>query len=234
MTPDRLAVAEAVREHIEFVIGEDTETDLESIIEAIPEPEPDVQHHDAPTCGGWWWARFREDSGFVPGWHVIEIAKSNNGLIAAKVSGWIAAADAWVGPLLPPDTTKPAPDVQVVTFRTVELDDVAHRALRQAAQDVLDEAPTIQTPDVQAQIDADDGVCPRHGCAVCEECAIDAAVAREREEHPVLCDVLMIADEMAADIDCEKTPGGLEHMGDVREWFRDAAAEIRARSAKGV
>ena len=71
------------------------------------------------------------------------------------------------------------------------------------------------------------------GCR-CIERLLDAAVAREREEHPVLCDVLMIADEMAADIDCEKTPGGLEHMGDVREWFRDAAAEIRARSAKGA
>lgn len=48
-----------------------------------------------------------------------------------------------------------APDeqAQVVTFRTVELDDVAHHALRQAAQDVLDEAPTIQTPDVQTQDD---------------------------------------------------------------------------------
>lgn len=40
---------------------------------------------------------------------------------------------------------------------------------------------SVPAPDVQAQIDADDGVCPRHGCAVCEECAIDAAVARERE-----------------------------------------------------
>lgn len=43
-------------------------------------------------------------------------------------------------------------DVQA-RFQTVELDDVAHRALRQAAQDVLDEAPTIQTPDVQAHDD---------------------------------------------------------------------------------
>ena len=38
-------------------------------------------------------------------------------------------------------------------------------------------------PDVQAQIDAaDDWVCPKHGCAVCEECAIDAAVSAYRQD----------------------------------------------------
>ena len=42
--------------------------------------------------------------------------------------------------------------MQAKPFDTVELDDVAPRALRQAAQDTLDEAPTIQTPEVQVVV----------------------------------------------------------------------------------
>lgn len=163
------AVAEAVYDVLANSLTPQV-VDLDAIIATVPAPV--MQHHAAPTCDGWWWA------GDGVGWRTV--------YVTLKTDKWHSCYDRWVGPLLPPDTTEPAPvatpkwcnvhqhhkwcehnggvmgptgyaapdeQAQVVTFRTVELDDVAHHALRQAAQDVLDEAPTIQTPDVQTQDD---------------------------------------------------------------------------------
>ena len=83
------------------------------------QPAPVMQHHAAPTCAGGWYVRNGDDEP----WRLVEISQEH----WRKQIGTRAYAQ-YYGPLLPPDTTEPAPDVQaqVVTFRTVALDDVAH------------------------------------------------------------------------------------------------------------
>lgn len=295
-------VAEAVIDHVmEEGRVPAGYADLDAIIASVPRPV--MQHHAAPTCVGWWWARRKGkwEAVRVTGWgagsqdrHVAMVER------AGSFTG--AVCDAWVGPLLPPDTTEPAPkletqdllrqmraatptpdidpeevrraldEVYVADTNMVALTAAAREYLRLREQSAPQErtctctgtckgqeglapgwrcalsqpAPDVQAQerwdaiirerealaeevrqmvaaveqmaDVQAQIDAtDDVVCPRHGCAVCEECAIDAAVAREREE---------ILDSIEVQIVKDIAPG----------WVSIPAVEweaIRARSAKG-
>jgi hypothetical protein len=83
---------------------------LDAIIASVPKPE--AQHHDSPTCDGWWWAHDEY------GWNVVQLTTDSRG---GTKRVWCAGAevecdptdfDRWVGPLQPPDTTTPAPDVQ--------------------------------------------------------------------------------------------------------------------------
>lgn len=86
-------------------------------------PAPVVQHHAEPTCDGWWWARERK----TQAWQMARVAfprpspRGDDVLIPSPVSGFSNTLrnrrdfDAWVGPLLPPDTagvaeTPPCPD----------------------------------------------------------------------------------------------------------------------------
>ena len=108
------AVAEAVlmvceESGLPDMDAEDVRESLSDIIASVPRPT--AQHHDAPTCLGWWWARRQGtwEAVRVTGWeaghadrHVTMVSRSYTG----------AVVDRWVGPLLPPDTTEPAPDVQ--------------------------------------------------------------------------------------------------------------------------
>lgn len=84
------------------------ELDLDAIIASVPRPQ--LQHHDAPTCEGWWWARRKGkwEAVRVTGWgagsqdrHVAMVER------AGSFTG--AVCDAWIGPIMPPDTTEPAP-----------------------------------------------------------------------------------------------------------------------------
>lgn len=112
------AVAEAVlmvceESGLPDMDAEDVRESLSDIIASVPRPT--AQHHDAPTCLGWWWARRQGtwEAVRVTGWgaghadrHVAMVSR------AGSYTG--AVVDRWVGPLLPPDTTEPAPDVQAV------------------------------------------------------------------------------------------------------------------------
>lgn len=74
--------------------------------------KPEAQHHDAPTCDGWWWARM---PGLPFGLVYIE-ERSDDGrkalMLDCKIRFDLDMFDAWIGPLLPPDTTEPAPEVK--------------------------------------------------------------------------------------------------------------------------
>ena len=112
------AVAEAVlmvceESGLPDMDAEDVRESLSDIIASVPRPT--AQHHDAPTCLGWWWARRQGtwEAVRVTGWgaghadrHVAMVSR------AGSYTG--AVVDRWVGPLLPPDTTEPAPDVLAV------------------------------------------------------------------------------------------------------------------------
>lgn len=100
------AVAEAVLDECydEWGLegGRRKQVDLDAIIASVPPPT--AQHHAAPTCDGWWWARYH-------GWHPDPVRGT---WVAVKVTnlnspGWRTRYDRYVGPLLPPDTTEPAP-----------------------------------------------------------------------------------------------------------------------------
>jgi hypothetical protein len=90
--------------------GRRKQVDLDAIIASVPPPT--AQHHAAPTCDGWWWAKMSPDEGE---WHVVEVISNNDtGARWCEMTGLSAGLDIesltlWVGPLLPPDTTEPAP-----------------------------------------------------------------------------------------------------------------------------
>ena len=100
-------VAEAVWNYVDAAnalrpFAEALGDDLDSIIASVPPPT--AQHHDAPTCPGWWWARRKGkwEAVRVTGWgaasqdrHVAMVER------AGSFTG--AVCDAWVGPLRSPD-----------------------------------------------------------------------------------------------------------------------------------
>ena len=113
------AVAEAVlmvceESGLPDMDAEDVRESLSDIIASVPRPT--AQHHDAPTCDGWWWARHS----FNRRWEAVLYVYDGNQeepeqyvvLNGQEEGRDVSEFDAWVGPLLPPDTTEPAPDVQ--------------------------------------------------------------------------------------------------------------------------
>ena len=101
------AVAEAVlmvceESGLPDMDAEDVRESLSDIIASVPRPT--AQHHDAPTCLGWWWARRQGtwEAVRVTGWgaghadrHVAMVSR------AGSYTG--AVVDRWVGPLRSPD-----------------------------------------------------------------------------------------------------------------------------------
>lgn len=121
----------------------------DAIIATVPAPV--MQHHAAPTCDGQWWARFTDDGD----WMSVDVGPA--GLFIAGRAEPMRADDfdRWVGPLPPPDTTEPAPEVQAqiecrrcgapATMHLCEEDYdrhhwEAHAAGRQQAQAQIEEA----------------------------------------------------------------------------------------------
>lgn len=109
------AVAEAVWHHARTFEVPDPPLweELDAIIASVPPPT--AQHHDAPTCDGWWWARHS----FNRRWEAVLYVYDGNQeepeqyvvLNGQEEGRDVSEFDAWVGPLLPPDTTEPAPEV---------------------------------------------------------------------------------------------------------------------------
>ena len=107
------AVAEAVWHHARTFEVPDPPLweELDAIIASVPPPA--AQHHDAPTCDGWWWARHS----FNRRWEAVLYVYDGNQeepeqyvvLNGQEEGRDVSEFDAWVGPLLPPDTTEPAP-----------------------------------------------------------------------------------------------------------------------------
>lgn len=191
--------------------GRRKQVDLDAIIASVPPPT--AQHHDAPTCDGWWWARHS----FNRRWEAVLYVYDGNQeepeqyvvLNGQEEGRDVSEFDAWVGPLLPPDTTEPAP----VATPTPDIDpeevgraldvlvsggETNFTALIAAAREYLRlrEQPA---PDVQAQI--------------------DAAVARERK---------------VIEARLRKTAECYPQSSDGRNTFLLEADWVRARSAKGV
>ena len=89
--------------------------ELDAIIASVPPPT--AQHHAAPTCDGWWWARHS----FNRRWEAVLYVYDGNQeepeqyvvLNGQEEGRDVSEFDAWVGPLLPPDTTEPAPDEEL-------------------------------------------------------------------------------------------------------------------------
>ena len=81
--------------------GRRKQVDLDAIIASVPPPT--AQHHDAPTCDGWWWGRWSR-SGH---WAILEVRdyRANGGSLYFPQHPWAApdSFDRWIGPLLPPD-----------------------------------------------------------------------------------------------------------------------------------
>ena len=109
------AVAEAVlmvceESGLPDMDAEDVRESLSDIIASVPRPT--AQHHDAPTCDGWWWARHS----FNRRWEAVLYVYDGNQeepeqyvvLNGQEEGRDVSEFDAWVGPLLPPDTTEPA------------------------------------------------------------------------------------------------------------------------------
>lgn len=98
-------VAEAVYNYCSPRINGDGEIVGRALDRIIASVEPPVmQHLDAPTQPGWWWARRKGkwEAVRVTGWgagsqdrHVAMVER------AGSFTG--AVCDAWVGPLLPPE-----------------------------------------------------------------------------------------------------------------------------------
>ena len=156
------AVAEAVRDwcHRETVAGSTAElaiyrAPIDTIIASVPRPT--AQHHDAPTCVGWWWARRKGkwEAVRVTGWgagsqdrHVAMVER------AGSFTG--AVCDAWVGPLLPPDTTEPAPEVPewstcVLCGKQTERTEVACLDCQKYAVDLVRAPVAPPTPDIDPE-----------------------------------------------------------------------------------
>ena len=97
------AVAEAVWHHARTFEVPDPPLweELDAIIASVPPPT--AQHHDAPTCDGWWWGRWSR-SGH---WAILEVRdyRANGGSLYFPQHPWAApdSFDRWIGPLLPPD-----------------------------------------------------------------------------------------------------------------------------------
>ena len=113
------AVAEAVlmvceESGLPDMDAEDVRESLSDIIASVPRPT--AQHHAAPTCDGWWWARHS----FNRRWEAVLYVYDGNQeepeqyvvLNGQEEGRDVSEFDAWVGPLLPPDTTEPAPEPQ--------------------------------------------------------------------------------------------------------------------------
>lgn len=112
------AVAEAVYDVLANSLTPQV-VDLDAIIATVPAPV--MQHHAAPTCDGWWFVRTGDDSDEGGEWMVVEVVEREiwheRGdyparrvlLIGTGDEAQLDEFDRWVGPLLPPDTTEPAP-----------------------------------------------------------------------------------------------------------------------------
>ena len=126
MTPDQIrdyarAVAEAVYEYCDRAWSlpgcwdRDKDDIMDEVFETVPRPT--AQHHAAPTCDGWWWARHS----FNRRWEAVLYVYDGNQeepeqyvvLNGQEEGRDVSEFDAWVGPLLPPDTTEPAPDEEL-------------------------------------------------------------------------------------------------------------------------
>ena len=115
----------------------------DAIIASVPPPA--AQHHDAPTCDGWWWARHS----FNRRWEAVLYVYDGNQeepeqyvvLNGQEEGRDVSEFDAWVGPLLPPDTTEPAP-------RDDEHHDCHWRRLDDARREdkVVQNAAPVATP----------------------------------------------------------------------------------------
>lgn len=88
----------------ELPVSPEESANLDAIITSVPRPT--AQHHDAPTCDGWWWVSVHGGEWqmkCVVGKTVWQNSQGKSWRMS--YSGWNAR---WVGPLLPPDTTEHA------------------------------------------------------------------------------------------------------------------------------
>ena len=149
------AVAEAVLDECydEWGLegGRRKQVDLDAIIASVPPPT--AQHHAAPTCDGWWWVSVHGGEWqmkCVVGKTVWQNAQGESWRMS--YSGWNAR---WVGPLLPPDTTEPAPvatptcDIETQRARAIEALDYPPE--RENALRCLREHPETPTPDIDPE-----------------------------------------------------------------------------------
>lgn len=99
------AVAEAAATWADGPLDDEDRSELFAYLDAFGPKPPVMQHHAAPTCRGWWWARFKKREGwapvFVAEWgerredrHVYFFGR--NGTYTGDT------CDRWVGPLRSP------------------------------------------------------------------------------------------------------------------------------------
>lgn len=164
-----------------------TRADLDAIIASVPAPE--AQHHDAPTCNGWWWARHS----FNRRWEAVLYVYDGNQeepeqyvVMNGQEEGRdVSEFDRWVGPLLPPDTTTPAPDVQAQIDATkaeiARLEAVLRWTHTTYCPGGYEERGLHAPECLIEEIDDSDGRHEPMKLYTQEE--LDAAVARERERQ---------------------------------------------------
>lgn len=151
------AVAEAVWHHARTFEVPDPPLweELDAIIASVPPPT--AQHHAAPTCDGWWWARHS----FNRRWEAVLYVYDGNQeepeqyvvLNGQEEGRDVSEFDAWVGPLLPPDTTEPAPEVPewstcVLCGKQTERTEVACLDCQKYAVDLVRAPVAPPTPDI--------------------------------------------------------------------------------------
>lgn len=260
ITADRLAVAEAVLDYImEINRVPAGYADIDRIIEAIPEPEPDVQHHAAPTCDSLdeRWMRFQNLL-----WDAINrYAVACGGDPSDRVYGntvrqmSVVAVNTAVREFVrQPDTTKPEPDVQAQDC-VREVFDATRQLCRDIIIDVgpeddgtrdemltrLDEMqklwPLSEAVTVQAQIDALQAEVDRWRNTAANQ-MIQEAVAKEREAQSIDAAAFRLLRDEADAADAWHAETGMKVARPPRmspatvKHIRDA--EIRARGgAKG-
>lgn len=157
------AVAEAVlmvceESGLPDMDAEDVRESLSDIIASVPRPT--AQHHDAPTCDGWWWARHS----FNRRWEAVLYVYDGNQeepeqyvvLNGQEEGRDVSEFDAWVGPLLPPDTTEPAPEVPewstcVLCGKQTERTEVACLDCQKYAVDLVRAPVAPPTPDIDPE-----------------------------------------------------------------------------------
>lgn len=225
--------------------------------EEVRREPPVMQHHAAPTCDGWWWVSVHGGEWqmkCVVGKTVWQNAQGESWRMS--YSGWNAR---WVGPLLPPDTTEPAPDVHSIGYpETVEnvYDDAA---LNMARHQGCVDGWRRGRRDMQAQIDENKRLrdeinrvqnAYQNGCRdliATHQAQIDAAVAdceqrcatqladyisRAADDERVRIDAAVAKEREACAKECERIVSGI---GSATAAFpvRVCASQIRARSVKG-
>lgn len=138
--------------------GRRKQVDLDAIIASVPPPT--AQHHAAPTCDGWWWARHS----FNRRWEAVLYVYDGNQeepeqyvvLNGQEEGRDVSEFDAWVGPLLPPDTTEPAPEVPewstcVLGGKQTERTEVACLDCQKYAVDLVRAPVAPPTPDIDPE-----------------------------------------------------------------------------------